>query len=190
MPKVRACTCLRIDRMKTLLLVGSSIMEQWHKPESLAPSWRVVNRAVSGSTTADWIRLLPEVLDEVPAQAVFCYVGSNDIGDGIFPSVVAERLAVIRSTLASRLPEARFAWLTIIKSPHKLGRFRGIDEVNQSTRRMLPASDLVIDSDPYFLDAAGEPVGVHFQEDGLHLTPAAYDGLTQRIGPELRAWLR
>lgn len=191
---------------KKLLLAGSSIMEQWHQPASLAPDWEVVNRAIGGTTTSDWIRIFRKVLDEEKPKAVLMYVGSNDFGNGVPPAQIGAGVGMIRNILRLYAPEVPMAYLAIIKAPVRAEGFAGIQEANELAKGRLrlepvghgdpllptlPSSeplDLWIESDPFFLEE-GRPVQRYFTEDGLHLTLEAYRGLTAAIQPQLGAWL-
>lgn len=174
--------------MRTLLLVGSSIMEGWQDPGSIAPDWKVVNRAVGGTTTSYWVEHLAEVLEAGRPDAVFAYVGSNDIASGVSVKVIGEGIRVIRSILRDRLPSVRFAYCSIIKAPQRLGRFHEIAAANAAARAALLPGDLWLDSDPVFLDR-GAPVARYYVEDGLHLNAGAYRALTASIRPDMERWL-
>ena len=180
----------RLDGGGWLLLIGSSIMEVWHNFSSLMPGWQVVNRAIGGTTTTYWVERLAAILAEEQPDAVFCYVGSNDVATGASTDDVGEGFRRIREILTAYDSSIPFACLAIIKAPQRVGRFDEIAAANETERKALQPGDLWIDSDPFFLTADDAPIARHYVEDGLHLTTDAYLELTQHVAPDLRDWLK
>ncbi|MCC5849741.1 MAG: AMP-binding protein [Verrucomicrobia bacterium] len=175
-PEVKKLFC------KTLLLIGSSIMEQWGRPDELAPGFRVINHAVGGSITTDWIPRIGPLLQEVDPDFVLCYVGSNDVGRE------REQKEIVRDLLKVReqIP-CPFGYFSIIKCPQRNERHCEITKVCAAIRAALPPEDLWIDTDPVFLPG-GCPVPEYYVEDQLHLTPAAYAALRAHAQPMVAVW--
>lgn len=167
---------------KTLLLIGSSIMEQWGQPHKLAPELRVVNRAVGGTVTTDWINLIGPVLREVEPDFVLGYVGSNDVGRNRAQEDIVNDLLKVREQIG-----CPFGYISIIKCPQRDGRHHEIANLCTAIRHALPADDLWIDSDPVFLPQ-GRTMPNYYVEDHLHLTPAAYAALLAHIRPQVADW--
>ena len=163
-------------------------MNQWYEPTSLAPNWRVVNRSVSGTTTAYWNEHLAAVLAEERPDAVLAYVGSNDFAEGLPAEAIQSGVRRCRELLHEQFPAAPFGYLAIIKAPQRLGRFEGISTVNAAVRATLAPSDLWLETDPVFL-ADGQPVAACYIEDGLHLNAEAYRAFTAALRPSLDLWL-
>ena len=172
----------------TLLLFGSSIMEQWHRAQALAPGWRVVNRAIGGTTTSDWIDHLDAVLRDEKPDAAFAYVGSNDLARGGTAASIAQGVRRCRDRLHARCPAAPLAYLAIIKAPQRRGRFDDIAAANHAAREQLKPHDLWLESDPVML-ADHSPIHAYYLDDGLHLRPEAYLALTAHLAPQLHTWL-
>lgn len=172
-----------------LLLLGSSIMEQWHKPETIFWGYTVVNRAVGGTTTTYWTHHVKEVLAEEHPDAVFAYVGSNDLVQPLPPKDIAKGVKRIRELISTYSKKLPFAYLAIIKAPQRLGRFHEIQATNHAIGEVLLPEDLWLESDPVFLNANGEPKHHLYVEDGLHLNPEAYRLLTRYLAPEIVSWL-
>ncbi|MBP7828444.1 MAG: hypothetical protein KA248_00860 [Kiritimatiellae bacterium] len=170
--------------MSRLLFVGSSIFEAWAGVAGVAPGHVVINRAVGGTTTRDWVARLPAVLESEAPGAVGLYAGSNDLNNNVPAGVILENLSRCRA-LVGALPLAYFG---IIKAPQKEGRWELIDELNCRAAVLLRGTDLYADpNDIYFRD--GRPVGAYFLEDGLHLTPEAYARMTDWARPLVLRWL-
>ncbi len=168
--------------LKKLLLIGSSILEQWGQPDGLAPGLRVINRAIGGTMTSHWIPLIGPLLREIEPDFVLCYVGSNDIGAGRGAEDIVRDLLAVRDQIA-----CPFGYLGIIKCPQREKRHGEIATVCGAIRAALPPEDLWIDTDPVFLPG-GRPVPHFYVEDQLHLTPAAYAALLDHARPCLAAW--
>ncbi len=173
-----------------IVLVGSSIFEQWASAPGLAAGAPVVNRAVGGTVTSYWIDNLSEVLAAERPDVVLFYCGSNDLTDGVPAREIVANVERCRSIVSGSGEGPRFAWFDIMKAPQKreLGAWPIIDEVNASVRADLPAGDLAVDTNAVVHDD-GEPIAEYFVEDGLHLTAAAYEALSASVRPLLGEWL-
>lgn len=169
-------------RKQTLLLIGSSIMEQWGQPDGLAPELQVVNRAVSGTITTDWIDRTGTLVDELSPRFVLCYVGSNDVGNFRARADIVRDLLRVRSQI-----DCPFGYLSIIKCPQRQGRHEEISAVCDEIHAALPSEDLWIDTDAVFLPE-GWAVPEYYVEDGLHLTERGYDALLAHVQPLVKAW--
>ena len=174
--------------MKSILLVGSSIFQEWTQATSLLSNCRIVNQAVGGTQTADWIYRLTEIIPAESPDAVLYYCGSNDLNvdlplERIMANVMECRLIIRRES-----PSTRFAYFGIIKAPQKVGRWEVIDELNEKIARALPAGDLYVDTNTLFFQR-GEPVKEWFIEDGLHLTKEGYGQLSSFAARRIDKWL-
>ena len=69
--------------MKTVLLIGSSIFEQWNNIKDLVPGYSVKNCAIGGTTTSYWLEHLADVLTAESTDVVLLYCGSNDVNHGV-----------------------------------------------------------------------------------------------------------
>ena len=76
--------------MKTILLVGSSIFEQWSNMKNFAPGYTVKNRAIGGTITSYWTEHLADVLTAESPNAVLFYCGRNDINNGVLEENIIE----------------------------------------------------------------------------------------------------
>jgi lysophospholipase L1-like esterase len=174
--------------MKRVLLVGSSIFEQWTDLTEIAADAPVVNRAIGGTITADWVLCLAGVLSAESPDAVLFYCGSNDINAGVAEDEIVANVVRCRQILAAYSPETAFAYFGIIKAPQKLGKWDLIDRLNNAIHSNLPAGDLYVESNDVFVQN-GRPVARCYIEDGLHLTDEAYESLAAYARPLISDWL-
>jgi lysophospholipase L1-like esterase len=171
-----------------ILVIGSSIFEQWSEVAHVMPDCNVKNRALGGTITGYWTERLPKMLTQETPDMVLFYCGSNDLNHDVTESEIVANIKTCRAILSERVPQARFVYFGIIKAPQKFGKWEMIDRINASVAENLLAGDLYIESNVVFLPS-GQPVAEYFIEDGLHLNSEAYNALCAYAKPLLSAWL-
>jgi lysophospholipase L1-like esterase len=186
---------------RRLVLFGDSRVAQWHPLPEVGMSWRILNRGVSGETTAQmrW-RFPSDVLDLQP-DAVLIQAGINDL---VAASLAGpERRATIVQrcilNLQSLIDQAGANDIHVIllsvfpPAPPPLYRLPVwdesilvlVDEVNGALRRMS------FEPHVRWIDSAAalmQPNGVWRQDaskDTLHLTAAGYGLLNDVVEPVL-----
>ena len=175
--------------MKNILLVGSSIFQQWREAKNVAPAAIVTNRAISGTVTAYWLEHLAEVLANETPDVVLFYCGSNDINSAISPEGILTNTLRCREIIQALAPSCQFAYFSIMKAPQKNDRWQLIDKLNANIKNNLPTKDLYIETnDICFIN--NQPIKDFYIEDGLHLTPEAYTTLVAHTRPLIASWLK
>ncbi|MFA6294391.1 MAG: GDSL-type esterase/lipase family protein [Victivallales bacterium] len=174
--------------MKKILFVGSSIFEGWKNAIDLIPDCIAANRAVGGTKTADWVRLLPDIIVSETPDAILYYCGSNDLSYDIPKERILDNVRDFRMIMCKKAPFARLAYFGIIKSPQKTGKWDVIDTLNKNISSMLQEGDLYLDPNEVFFHA-GAPVARFYIEDGLHMTDEAYLRLSDYAAPIINGWL-
>ena len=155
------------------MLCGSSIFQEWREQADVAadaaafPEFDVVNAAVGGTVSGDWLTRLPGALERHDPAAVGLYVGSNDLNAGVPPAEIVANLRTLRD-MATHTGRA-FVWFGVLHCPQKRDRADVIDTLHDRLRGETSLCDL---SPALSLD--GEPVAGYFQDDGVHLTRGAY----------------
>ena len=173
----------------TVLVVGSSIFEQWACVHDAAPACRVINRAIGGTVTAFWTEHLATVLTQEAPDVVLFYCGSNDLNADVSDGAIVAHVLACRATLKALAPAAKLAYFGIIKAPQKRGKWEQIEQINAQIAQGLLPSDLFVETDAVFFPDS-TPVARFFIEDGLHLTEAAYQALTDYARPLQAEWMR
>jgi lysophospholipase L1-like esterase len=110
-------------------------------------------------------------------------VGINDLRHGAKAESVAQRLALIRQTLAT--PGQRLIQVSTLPCQIRscgAAALAEVDQLNRLLRRQTPADDF-LDLTPDFQDAQG--LRPAFSSDGLHLNRAGYGQWLQRLRPLL-----
>ena len=174
--------------MKTILLAGSSIFQQWGNAAGIAPDAVVRNRAIGGTVTSYWLEHLARMLMDESPDAVLFYCGSNDVSREIPEAEIVANVLGCRRILQDQSWTARMAYFSIIKAPQKKGNWDLIDRLNCAIREGLFDGDLYVETNAvFFRDEC--PVTRLFVEDGLHLTDRAYVELSEYARPHISAWL-
>ncbi len=170
-----------------LLLLGSSIMQGWSDALASFPGHQVVNRAIGGTTAAQWRGWIAEHLAAGPCDRVLLYCGSNDLNAGATAEGVIGDVLAIRATLARLRPGLPLAWLTVMRCPQKLPRWADIDRINATVAAGLPACDRVVDLNAVL--ATADVADPRYQEDALHLTAAGYADFAAQVRRDLAGWI-
>ena len=171
-----------------ILIIGSSIFEQWACVQDAAPDCRVVNRAIGGTITAFWTEHLAAVLTDESPDFVLFYCGSNDLNAEVPSEAIVAHVLACRATLQALVPGAKLAYFGIIKAPQKLGKWEQIDQINAQIAQGLLPGDLYVESNAVFFPG-DTPSEHYFTDDGLHLTDKAYLALTDYARPLLAEWI-
>ena len=174
--------------MGDIVLIGSSIFEQWYNYALAFPGRTVKNLAVGGTGTQDWQEkiLLPLLQKENP-RALIVYVGSNDIlmrGE----DWIEGNLVSLRETAYSFSREMQFAYFSIIKAPGKREFWDKIERINRFFQSNLREGDLFYNTDRVFFDGTGLRSDF-FLDDQTHHPRKAYDALVEDATPHLEKWL-
>ena len=175
--------------MKTVLLIGSSIFEQWNNIKDLVPGYSVKNCAIGGTTTSYWLEHLADVLTAESTDVVLLYCGSNDVNHGVPEENIIANVSQFCKIVHDLSPATLFAYFSVIKAPQKSGKWELIDRLNSAIRIGLPIGDLYVETNDVFFSSQ-LPVGRFFVEDGLHLTSEAYDTLSTYVRPLISDWMR
>jgi lysophospholipase L1-like esterase len=174
-----------------IVFTGSSIIAMWENVAYFFPGERVLNTAISGSQTADLLAQLESLVLAYHPRLVCYYCGSNDINCSIPPAQIAENVARTFELLHAELPDMRFVYLSIIRAPQKAdgGLMERVDEANALISWLAGQTPgfHFLDINPVFFIEEGEPRLDFYIEDGLHLTPAAYEALGKYIAPRVLA---
>lgn len=175
--------------MAKVVLVGSSIFQQWFNAADVFVGHEVVNRAIGGTTTGQWLGLLPSVLEEEGPDAVCIYCGSNDLNGGVGEEEIVGNSLQLRQIVRAHREDVPLAFFAIIKAPQKLDKWDLIERINGRVRLGLLEGDRYVETNGIFF-SAGQVREELFVEDQLHLTDAAYELMVEATQPALEGWLK
>jgi len=174
-----------------VVFTGSSIFRFWSTLERDMAPLPVVNRAFGGARTWEVLHFFDRIVLPCRPGIIAYYCGSNDIECGEEPGPIAGRFQAFAAQALRDLPRCRIFFVSINLSPQKRARWEEIRAVNRLVAGLCADSPALayIDVNAALLGANGQPREGFFQEDGLHLRPAAYQALAGTIQPVLlQAW--
>jgi lysophospholipase L1-like esterase len=87
-----------------LVFLGDSITQGWGDVGSSFPGIKVANRGISGDTTRGVLIRLKEDVVAVNPRGVVILIGTNDIGDGADPAMIAGNMKLIIGALRDYNP--------------------------------------------------------------------------------------
>lgn len=174
-----------------IVFTGSSIFRFWSTlARDMAPL-PVINRAFGGARTWEVLHFFDRIILPCQPAIIAYYCGSNDIECGEEPVPIATRFQEFGELVLRELPGSRVFFVSINLAPQKRARWDAIEAVNRLVARLCEGSPAFgyIDVNAALMDAHLQPRTDFYQEDGLHLRPAAYQALSDSIKPVLlEAW--
>ena len=182
-----ACASSAQAQPAPILFVGSSIFERWAGLQSDMAPLPVVNRAISGTVTTDWLARLPQVVAARPAVVVY-YCGSNDVSIGEPASAIIGRIRQFIDGLRAALPRTQFVYVSINKAPEKQDRWDVVDEVNAWVKQQAETRRTItfVDVNPVLFARDGSPRLDLYVADGLHLRRPAYVEFARILKPAIQ----
>ena len=166
--------------MKNLVLVGSSIFQQWDV--SNLKGLNVFNLAVGGTTTEYWLENIKNnIKPNIQNYAIYC--GSNDINENIPSNKIVDNSKEIIEIIKSSNIKMQVAYFSIMKAPQKTDKFKIIDDINTRIKSSLSGNDIFVD-----LNSVINTNSKWYVEDDLHLTEPAYTEMGKKCAPLLQEW--
>lgn len=174
-----------------VVFTGSSIFRFWSTLERDMAPLPVINRSFGGARTWEVLHYFDRIIAPCRPRLIAYYCGSNDIECGEKPGSVAGRFHAFTVRAMQDVPRCRVFFVSINLAPQKRARWDAVRAVNRMIAHLCAENPALgyIDVNTALLDSRGQPRPEMFQEDGLHLRPAAYRALGAVIQPVLlRAW--
>jgi lysophospholipase L1-like esterase len=162
-------------------MIGSSIFEFWGTPQWGKRS--ISNQAVRGSTTDFWLH---HDLSTLPAaNHILVYCGSNDLIFGINSEQIMANLHALIINLSVQFPKAQIGYFSILNCPQKQAakQLPIIEQINTQMRQQAGTQYHYFEFNDAVLNQAK-----WFADDGLHLTPDAYEMLNKFYQPVIETW--
>ena len=169
-----------------IVFVGDSLIDFYPLKKWLGRELPLINRGIAG-TDSQWLldHLDIQVRDLKPAK-VFMLIGTNDLGLGLEPADIVKNISAITAELNEAPYTEQIYVLSLLpvnqsqkfKQTIKLRSNQAIKAVNEALAG-LPVSAF-IDLYQDLTDETGN-LAEHYTRDGLHLTPAAYQLISNKI---------
>lgn len=166
-----------------IVFAGSSSIRLWNTRERF-PRLPVVNRGFGGSQLSDVNTYITETVLRYEPRIVVLYAGDNDINAGeTVDQVFADYETFVRSVHASD-STVDIVFLPIKPSLQRWALWPQMRTLNERVRAHAASGAHLhyVDLATPMLGADGKPRPELYVEDGLHMTPAGYDGWTTRLG--------
>ncbi|MBS1723096.1 MAG: G-D-S-L family lipolytic protein [Armatimonadetes bacterium] len=173
-----------------ILFIGSSSFTRWSGMAKAFPKYKVLNRAFGGSTLADQIAHVGDVVFPYEPRQIVLYCGENDFAEDekLEPGVVVDRFKTLFGKIRNRLPNVPFVYVSMKPSPSRWLLAPKFKQANASIREFLTARRRAtyVDVWPVMLGADGQPKAEIFVEDKLHMNNEGYKLWTPLIERALR----
>lgn len=181
---------------------GDSRALMWALPKGL-PNAELRDLGVGNQTTAQVLLRFDDDVARLKPKVVVLEAGVNDLKTiAEFPSAKRETIETCKSNLARLVAKARkidasvvlvtvFAIgdVSIWRRPFWSSEIGpAVDEVNRFVRTLGQDGVVVLDADPILDDARGK-IDPRYQYDFLHLAPAGYAALNERLVPIVQSLL-
>jgi lysophospholipase L1-like esterase len=163
-------------------MIGSSIFEFWGTPQWGQLS--ISNQAVRSSTTDFWLH---HDLSTIPdAHHILVYCGSNDLIFGNNSEQIMANLHGLITNLSVQFPKSQIGYFSILNCPQKQAakQLPIIEQINTHMRQQAGKQYHYFE----FNDAVHNQ-SKWFADDGLHLTPEAYQMLNEFYQPVIQKWI-
>lgn len=181
--------------IQRVVFVGDSRAYSWPAPVNAA-GWEFINRGIDGQTTAQILGRFSAHIVPLQPQVIVLQLGINDLRTvPIFPASRAVIMADCLDNIQVILRQAQDLGATVILTtvfpvtePSLERRIffwsdditRAVNEVNIKLRGLASERVIVLDADAILLGANGL-ARPDYMEDALHLNPAGYAALNQRL---------
>lgn len=180
-----------------VIFVGDSITQGFPINEILSSDKPMYNRGINGDTTTGVLeKLKDEVFDLLPKK-VFLLIGTNDLGGGVPPEEVAQRIEVICRSIQETVPDTELFVESIYpvnevdfadEVPIPIISQRSNEAIQLTNKGIKEVTDRLkvqyINLYPNLSDLTGK-LDKRYSYDGLHLNTEGY----YVVADELRKYL-
>ena len=107
------------------------------------------------------------------------------------PDAIFDRFKAFSGRVHQALPDAYLVFVSSTRSPDRVDKWDRVDRYNTLVREFCSANPRhsFVDINPALVNLEGKPRLEFYQDDLLHLRPAAYVAIAERLKPVLsRVW--
>lgn len=171
-----------------LVFLGDSITQGWGDRLARSfPGVKVANRGISGDTTRGMLLRLPDDVLALKPSGVVLLLGTNDLGDGTDPAVIAGNLKLIVAALKEHNPQLPIVLCQVF--PSSSTKQRPVDQIKALNQLYFEAVKgdpqvTVVDTWTLFANAAGDARPEEFP-DLLHPNEIGYAKWAAALRPIL-----
>ncbi len=194
LPKTLPKTYPAAQYQDRILLAGSSSVEYWSTAASAFAPLKILNMGIGSTKVSNWEKLYTSLIVPYDPRAVVLYVGSNDIGDGIYEAAGAETARETRrliQKIQKKLPDTLIFYVSICPSLKRSEAWEEIYICNKKMKAYCAERENL-----YYIDVAsyfwidGEPNPKLYSSDLLHLSKTGYKIWNSVIGSRVKRILK
>ena len=172
-----------------ILFIGSSSFTMWKEVQNDFPGYKIINRAFGGSTLADQLRYIKEVVFPYKPKQVIIYCGENDLAssDTVSAKTVATRFYKLFALIRKKFPKAQVTYVSMKPSPSRSFLLPKMISGNEMIKKFLASRKRTAYIDVYkeMIDDEGKPRTDIFLDDNLHMNRDGYAIWIKSIQPYL-----
>jgi lysophospholipase L1-like esterase len=179
-----------------IVLVGDSITEGFRIGEMTGRDIMVYNRGINGDTTEGLLEHMAESCFGLSPAKIFLLIGTNDLGNGVEPAVVAGNIETMLTLIQEQIPATQVHVLSLLPvnaaaSPEarQMVGIRTRDKILETNMLLSRLAEqygaVYISLFESLADDTGD-LRPDFTPDGLHLSVAGYSVLLDGIRPYLQ----
>ena len=171
-----------------IVFIGSSSLRKWTDLEKTFAAYQAINRGFGGSTLADAIFYVNDLVDPYHPRQVVIYSGENDIAEGnVSADTVLHRFKTLFTLIRQKLPLVPVAFISIKPSPSRAKFQQTIIESNNLIKKYLRGQPKTAFINVYdlMLDNKKQMRPELYVEDQLHMNEKGYEIWTKAIEPYL-----
>ena len=170
-----------------VLFIGSSTIRLWDTVQAEFPDVVLFNRGFGGATCPDVLHFMDRIVIPYRPRTIVFYDGDNDLAHGRSPAQVVRDIREFVARVHEKLPMTKIILLFIKPSPQRWGLAEKARAVNAEIRAIADADPRVEGVDVFtpMLGENGLPRPELYIEDGLHMSPAAYQIWREVLKPYL-----
>lgn len=170
-----------------IVFVGSSSFRMWSDAETIFKDYQVINRGFGGSTLADAITYVDELVLQYEPRQVVIYSGENDVASGVSATETFDRLKTLVTKIREKQPAVPLVYISMKESPSRQQYRDTLLKANSMIKAYiskLPKAKYV-DVNRKMLDKKGNTRPELFREDMLHMKQEGYDIWEKALRPLL-----
>lgn len=171
-----------------IVFTGSSSIRLWENVNDYFPGKPVLPRGFGGSQLTDVLYYADRAIVAYHPKQVVLYAGENDVAAGKTGQETYARFVALFEHVRKKLPTVSFAFIALKPSPSRRKFFPEMDVANRLIKDYLAKQKNTdfIDIRPVMLGKNGQPVGILFKADSLHMLPEGYNRWTGVVRPYLK----
>ena len=177
-----------------IVFYGDSITEMC-ETSMYYPEFEIINRGISGDTTAGMLQRLDDNLLNIAPSTVLFLGGINDIDKNIPVEEIAGNIEAILSSIKANFPDCRIIVQSVYPvnkniRPHYLNKVNNrnneaVRQLNELLPEICQKYDCIyLDIHSYLADEDGN-LNKNYTRDGLHLIKKGYFYIAEIIKPYL-----